>query len=327
MADTVVWSIRDGDYPFLDEFPILYDVEYTSDVLWQISDGSYPYKKSFPQMTGITDASDNMWIIEDGGYPYKRSFPEMYKIEDDSKKSLRSFFIFKDIDSSEFGTIEILPLCLKHEEKTNFINFITGSPLVQETSVLRSKVITVTLNLNDTSPANIDRIISWLIGTGKLIFSRDPDRYYIASCNAALTGQRILSLGKVVVQFDVMPYKYDNNESDAFEAVRLVEAVASQGCEIQYEGNAPSESVYKITGTGDIQVYSVQAGDHVEIRGLTEYCIIDLKKRKVYDENNEVILDRTYGNIFDLALKPGVNIFLISGDVTALSIKRRTRWY
>lgn len=79
MADTVVWSIRDGDYPFLDEFPILYDVEYTSDVLWQISDGNYPYKKSFPQMMGLTDVSDNMWIIQDGGYPYKRIFPEMPK--------------------------------------------------------------------------------------------------------------------------------------------------------------------------------------------------------------------------------------------------------
>lgn len=80
MADTVVWSIRDGDYPFLDEFPIRYNVEYTSDVLWQISDGTYPYKKSFPQMMGFTDVSDNMWIIQDGGYPYKRIFPKMYGI-------------------------------------------------------------------------------------------------------------------------------------------------------------------------------------------------------------------------------------------------------
>lgn len=79
MADTVVWSIRDGDYPFLDEFPIRYNVEYTSDVLWQILDGNYPYKKSFPQMMGFTDASDNIWIIKDGGYPYKRAFPPMPK--------------------------------------------------------------------------------------------------------------------------------------------------------------------------------------------------------------------------------------------------------
>ena len=80
MADTVVWSIRDGDYPFLDEFPVRYGIEYTSDVLWQISDSTYPYKKSFPQMMGFTDVSDNMWIIKDGGYPYKRIFPKMYGI-------------------------------------------------------------------------------------------------------------------------------------------------------------------------------------------------------------------------------------------------------
>lgn len=349
MAD---WKIVNGDLPFKDGFPDLYTINEYPDALWRIL-YDLPYKMTFPELYAIDDAPaalwkiaydlpfkssfaprfiiddapNSLWKIIEGNLPFKTVFPPMYKINENDKKSLRSFFIFKDKSSAEFGSIEILPLCIKHEEKTDFINFIFGSPYVTETSILRSKVITVTLNLSDTSPANIDRIISWLIGTGKLIFSHDPHRYYIATCNAPLTGQRILSLGKVMVQFDVMPYKYDIYESDAWETVNLVQAVASQGCEIHYEGNAPSESVFKISGTGDIQVYSVHSGDHIEIRGLTEYCIIDLKKRKVCDENNEVILDRTYGNIFDLALKPGVNIFLISGDVTALSIKRRTRWY
>lgn len=321
------WKIIDGNLPFIDEFPQSYVINDVPVMLWRIIDGELPYKTVFPLMYSIDDAPLSFWRIKDGDLPYRLVFPKMYKIGEDDSKPPHSSFTFKGINSAEFGKVEILPLCLKHEERTDFINFVSGSPLVRETTALRSKVITVTLGLKDTSPENIDKINSWLIGTGKLIFSHDPDRYYIATCNNALTGQRVLSLGKLPIQFNVMPYKYDNNESNEFESVRLVEATVSQGATIQYEGNAPSESAFKITGTGDIQIYSVQSGDYVEIHGLTGYCVIDLKKRKVTDENDNLILDHTYGNIFDLKLVPGQNIFLISGDVTALAVKKRTRWY
>lgn len=325
------WKIIDGDDPFLSEFPEMFDREDFEPIasFWNIIDGDLPFRPSgYPQMYNVNDIPVSFWRIKDGDLPYRLAFPKMYKYgQDERVHGQHSSFIFKGIDSSEIGTVEILPLCLKHEERTDFINFVSGSPLVRETTALRSKVITVTLGLKDTSPENIDKINSWLIGTGKLIFSHDPDRYYIATCNNALTGQRVLSLGKLPIQFNVMPYKYDNNESNEFESVRLVEATVSQGATIQYEGNAPSESVFKITGTGDIQIYSVQSDDYVEIHGLTGYCVIDLEKRKVTDENDNLILDHTYGNIFDLKLVPGQNIFLISGDVTALAVKKRTRWY
>lgn len=321
------WYIIDGDLPFLEEFPQLYQIDDAPSALWKIIDGDLPFKYSFPQMHSIDDAPDSLWKIVDGELPFKSLFPKMYRIGEDDSKPPHSSFTFKEINSSEFGKVEVLPLCLRHEERTDFINFVSGSPYVRETTALRSKVITITLGLKDTSPENIDKINSWLIGTGKLIFSHDPDRYYIATCNNALTGRRVLSLGKLPIQFNVMPYKYDNNESNEFESVRLVEATVSQGATIQYEGNAPSESAFKITGTGDIQIYSVQSDDYVEIHGLTGYCVIDLKKRKVTDENDNLILDHTYGNIFDLKLVPGQNIFLISGDVTALAVKKRTRWY
>ena len=77
----VVWSIIDGNLPFLDDFPVQYDIEYTSDALWQISDGDHPYKKAVPTNYGFTDYSDMVWIIEDGDHPYKKAFPTMYPIE------------------------------------------------------------------------------------------------------------------------------------------------------------------------------------------------------------------------------------------------------
>lgn len=284
-----------------------------------------PYRPAFPQLMESVDISDK-WLISDD-IPFRWNFPELIR-STANPVDPPSFFTFKGRSSAEFGSIEILPLCLKHEEKTDFINFLTGSPYVLETSVLRSKVITITLNLKDISPANIDRVNSWLIGTGKLVLSHDPHRYYIATCNNALTGQKLVNtLGKVAVQFNVMPYKYDLKEKESFEPVDLAEETLHKTAAIYYKGSAPAESTFKITATGNIEIYNVQTEKTVEIKGLTEYCIIDIKARKVTDENDLNILDRTYGDIFDLMLAPGDNYFFISGSVTAVEVKKKTRWY
>ena len=284
-----------------------------------------PYRPAFPALVESVDISDK-WLISDD-IPFRWNFPELIRSTANPVEP-PSFFTFKGRSSAEFGSIEILPLCLKHEEKTDFINFITGNPYVLETSILRSKVITITLNLKDISPANIDRVNSWLIGTGKLVLSHDPHRYYIATCNNALTGQKLVNtLGKVAVQFNVMPYKYDLKEKESFEPVDLAEETLHKTAAIYYKGSAPAESTFKITATGNIEIYNVQTEKTVEIKGLTEYCIIDIKARKVTDENDLNILDRTYGDIFDLMLAPGDNYFFINGSVTAIGVKKKTRWY
>lgn len=325
------WKIVNGDLPFRDEFPARstsFDGYPSS--LWIIhNDGYLPTKSVFATRAIIDDAPDSLWKIVDGKLPFKSVFPKMYKYGQDERiHRPHSSFTFKNVNSADLGLyVETLPLCLKHEERTDFINFVSGSPLVRETTALRSKVITVTLGLKDTSPETIDKINSWLIGTGKLILSNDPDRYYIATCNGALTGERLLSLGKLPIQFNVMPYKYDDLENDNFENVTIAEELISKTALIEYEGNAPSESVYRITGTGTIEINNVQNGNTVEIHDVTSYCVIDIKAKKVYDHENNVILDHTYGNIFDLQLIPGNNYFFLSTNVTKVEVKKKTRWY
>ena len=323
-----LWIIHnDGYLPTKRMFATRAAIDDAPDSLWRIhNDGYLPIKVTFATRAKIDDGPDSLWKIVDGELPFKTMFPKRYKPVRE-KYLPPSSFTFKDINSSEFGHLEALPLCLKHEERTDFINFVSGSPLVRETSALKSKVVTMTLGLNDISPGNIDKINSWLIGTGKLIFSNDPNRYYIATCNNALTGQRILTLGKLPVQFNVMPYKYDNSESDVWEDITIAEGLISKTVNVGYNGNAPSESAYKITGTGNIEIYNVHNGRSVEIHDVSGYCIVDIKKKKVYDHNNNVILDHTYGDIFDLQLNQGNNFFFLSMNVTKLEVKKRTRWY
>lgn len=75
------WKIRDGDLPFLSEFPVLYGITDYSDSLWNMTDGELPYKKAFPKLYKFTEAPESVWGIKDGELPYKSSFPEMCGID------------------------------------------------------------------------------------------------------------------------------------------------------------------------------------------------------------------------------------------------------
>lgn len=332
MPDTVVWRIIDGNLPFLYDFPTQYAIEYTSDVLWQISDGTLPYKNAFPHLHGFSDVPDSMWAIHDGALPYKKTFPQMYPIEKPAAAPKPPYFTFKGVDSTEFGIMEMDPLCIKHEQKTDFLYMPTQGVSVMQTRTYKSKVITVTLGLTDISPENILRLNQWLIGQGPLTFSRDPKRYYMASCNGAITGQRLLSLGKIPVQFNVMPFKYNIN--DEYQKATVTATTLTHNATVEYEGTVnglPKLKIY-VDDPGDIWIrcYNTETGytsDNIEITGVTDFVVIDVQARKVYDENNNVILNRTFGDITTLQLLPGENNFVMTTNINDLRVKHNTRWY
>lgn len=321
-----IWYIEDGDLPYRDQFPEKETIEDYPVNVWKITDGELPDKASFPLMRGITDAPSRIWFQRDGDLPYKLSFPPMYPVERPAAAPKPPYFTFKGIDSTEFGIMEMDPLCLKNEQKTNFLYMPTHGVSVMETGTYKSKVITMTLGLTDISPENILRINQWLVGQGPLIFSRDPKRYYIASCNGALTGQRILRLGKLPIQFNVMPFKYKLN--DEFEKLSISTILIAKLARIDYEGNVngqPKIKVY-VDESGDVDIRTYHS-DNITIKDVTEFVEIDVPARKVYDANGNVILNKTYGDITTLQLEPGENTFVLSDNVNDIRVKRNVRWY
>lgn len=324
MAD--IWYIEDGDLPYRDQFPQMPDINETPTNVWKITEGELPDKASFPHMFSINDAPSRVWFQHDGELPYKLSFPPMYKVEKPAAAPKPPYFIFKGIDSTVFGALEMDPLCLKHEQKTNIINIPGQTPAVQQTGTYKSKVITLSLGLPDISPEKIVQLNQWLVGTGRLIFSRDPDRYYMATCNGALTGQRILRLGKLPVQFNVMPFKY--KVSEEFKNLALFVYDEDLRASVEYEGNVNGDPVYRLylDDTNDAEI-TVGDSETITIKGNTDYIEIDVAKRKVTDANGDLILDRTYGDFTKLQLVPGTNYITVSGNVSGLKVKNNTRWF
>lgn len=320
MAD---WYIVDGNLPFLYEFPEMEVIDDAPLSVWRINDGELPFKLSFPEMKGITDAPLSMWRIVDGELPFKIQFPKMYKYgEDDRNVQPPSWFSFKGRSCTEFGCIlEKLPLNIRNEYNTKIIDMPDNTPFVQESGGWKTRVITVTLGLKDTSNENIDAINSWLIGQGRLIFSDDPERHYIATCNGTLTGNRLLRLGKLPVQFIIMPHKRNNEES--LTAYPITNGTVS----IENKGTAPCEPVLVITGDGDITLTHTQSGTEITIKDVDGKCTVDVSRRKVYDALNNVILSQVSGNLTDLKLSPKtVNQIVTTGSVTKIEAILNERW-
>lgn len=76
------WYIKDGNLPYLEEFPHMYDkINEYPDSLWRIKDVDLPYRKSFVEMPkSIDDAPSAIWRIKDGDIPYRTTFPKMYRV-------------------------------------------------------------------------------------------------------------------------------------------------------------------------------------------------------------------------------------------------------
>lgn len=74
------WKIS-NDLPYLDEFPLLYQLSEYPNSLWKQVNGELPYKSSFPEMFDISDAPESLWRISDD-LPYKLSFPKLIKFTD-----------------------------------------------------------------------------------------------------------------------------------------------------------------------------------------------------------------------------------------------------
>lgn len=320
------WTIDNTglNLPYRVEFPPLYDY---SDILpWYIDNTglNLPYREEFPPMYEYI--YNTPWMIDNSGenLPYREEFPEMYELPRryTDPAPPPSWFSFKGRSCTEFGCIlEKLPLNIRNEIATKIIDMPENTPFVQEPSGWKTRVITVTLGLKDTSNENIDAINSWLIGQGRLIFSDDPERHYIATCNGTLTGNRLLRLGKLPVQFIIMPHKRNNEES------LTTYPITNGTVSIENKGTAPCEPVLVITGDGDITLTHTQSGTEITIKDVDGKCTVDVSRRKVYDALNNVILSQVSGNLTDLKLSPKtVNQIVTTGSVTKIEAILNERW-
>lgn len=237
------------------------------------------------------------------------------------------YMIFRGIDSRQFGVVvERIPIRARPERHHSVIDIQNGNSIVYAGQGYKSYTQPVVLGLRDTTEENIENIHDWLNGKGQLIFSESLDRYVEAVCYSQIAAQRIAGgLGKMTVNFTCLPYSYavDN----PWETLDLENAGDDKQVWVYGDGNEESLPTIKLYGNGNL---NLQVNSNwITVRNVSEYCIVDVPVRRVFDKDGNVINNETINDLTKLKLNKknaGASYIKVSGNVTQVDIKKNTRW-
>lgn len=159
-------------------------------------------------------------------------------------------------------------------------------------------------------------IKAWLAQSeGKLVFSDESDKYYIAQCiNQIDITQTLPKFGEFLISFECYPF--------AYAVSNPVITLNSTTKSFNNLGTQPSEPIIKIYGTGDITFYLNSKSVFI-IKNVVDYVTIDSYKQDAYKDtllkNNDMIGDFP-------KLLVGNNTVNWTGTVTKVEITCNSAW-
>lgn len=167
--------------------------------------------------------------------------------------------------------------------------------------------------------ANVHDIFKWLSGSGRLIRSDYPDRYYTVSSCGLLSSDRLNgSYRSITVSFESLPFAYaTSNDPISFSAS------PADFCTI---GTIYSEPVIKLYGDGDITI--CVNGNYLTIEAVEGYCTIDVPRR-VLHKDGVSILTQSIGALTKLLLVPDPlahNHITFTPTCTGIEVAKNERW-
>lgn len=166
--------------------------------------------------------------------------------------------------------------------------------------------------------ADVDKIIEFFTGNGEVVFSNEPDKYYVARIIKNVDYARLLRYRVATVTFRVQPFKYNRVE------VPRVATSERQSMIVENLGNHTSKPLITISGSGTVELsvngnaicrYTFPSGENT--------VVLDSEKQDAYWENT--LKNRNMTGEFPLFEK-GNNVIVWSGAVESIQIKKYSRW-
>lgn len=235
------------------------------------------------------------------------------------------------------------------------VNYITvpgmNGTLTEDEETYEDIPITVTFNVKSYDIISLSsRVKAWLSGgIGNLVFSDDPDYYYVAECvNKFDIARTMRVLGKFPVVFNCKPFKKPINDTNYIildncisracsvinplscynftggtalsnnAAVRLSD---TKQVSINNPGTVESEPITTIYGSGDISV--TLGSSTFSMLGLDDYVTINSEMMDAYKDtelrNNIMIGDFP-------TLDTGQSKVSWSGNVASINIQCNSNW-
>lgn len=224
-----------------------------------------------------------------------------------------SKFIYNGIDSDELGLLinSITPPPCSQEEYENIQ--IPGRPESLRVNKKTRQNISITVNATIIEPHKLRTIYYSLQGQGKLISSKEPDKFYYASPQIITPENIVLEYHTMSIAFDCLPFAYllDN----------VPVTLTSSESTIDISGNVYCQPVYKIYGNGDITLRVNNTPEPLRLRDVSEYVIVDSTALMCHKDG---IVVWNSGKLPFMA--PGTNIVKWSGNASKIEIVKNERW-
>ena len=227
-----------------------------------------------------------------------------------------AWFTFKGIDSREMGVIvTAMPETVRAERRIESITVAgRNGSLHKDEGVYESYDRTMECAL--IKRAKLDEIAAWLVGSGEMTFSTEPDKvYHVTIANKISITQMMRVFQKFQVILDTQPFKYSVNPANDF-----VELTAPTT--IRNSGTVYSEPLITVYGSGDITL--TINGTDFPLYGVNESITIDSEMMEVFKGNANQ--NSKYGGVEFPRFEVGKNDINWTGNVSKIKIQPRWRW-
>ena len=166
---------------------------------------------------------------------------------------------------------------------------------------------------------DIDDIITFFNSSGTVIFSNEPEKYYVYDILDAIDYERLVRFRTAEITYHVQPFKYSSIEK------MKVFSNPTSAITIRNNGNYASKPVIHIAGSGIINL-SLNGVQLFRIDLSTENSItIDTERLEAY--NDAVLMNRyVVGNYDKFVLKGGPNSVSWDGALTYIAFEKQSRW-
>ena len=164
--------------------------------------------------------------------------------------------------------------------------------------------------------AKLDEVAAWLVGSGEMTFSTEPDKVYrVMIANKISIAQMMRVFQKFQVILDTQPFKYSVNA--AGDALELTAPTT-----IRNSGTVYSEPLITVYGSGDITL-TINGADF-PLYGVEESITIDSEMMEVFKGN--INQNSKYGGADFPRFEVGKNEIRWTGHVSKIKIQPRWRW-
>lgn len=166
---------------------------------------------------------------------------------------------------------------------------------------------------------DINDIIAFFNGSGTVVFSDEPDKYYNYQIINQIDYEKLIKFRTATVVFHCQPFKYKLNENTI--------SLSAGDTTVVNQGNIYAKPIIDINGSGTIdvslngnQIFSIDMSEINHIR-------IDTSILEAYDPTNGTLLNRQVtGDYSQFKLNSGENEVTIAGTITLATISKYSRW-